>query len=592
MTPHYHLVPRGYRANLKFREEVVNAGLEDPEVAADLWQMCAEDPLFYVNTFVWTYNPRLSIPEIPFIAYEYQDDALLRLIRATGMVPGYAPHDVAIEKSRDAGGSWMSIISHEWLWQFRRMLSFLWVSRKEELVDKPDDPKALMWKLDFLLSHLPPFLRPQFYRSRLHAQNVDTLSTIDGESTTGDVGRGDRRTAILLDEFASVEDGYKVLAATADSTDCRMFNSTHKGTGTAFYMVTQGNIPVMRLHWSQHPLKNKGLYTSKGGILEVLDPEYEFPEGYEFILDDGIRSPWYDAECLRRASKLEIAQELDIDVHASGSQFYDPGVLKEAAREHVMAPYAIGEMVYDDQAKPLSFREADAGRLLLWVLLNSSQRPPEHQFVMGVDISAGSDASNSCAAVGDIQTGEKVAEFTTIEMLPYRFAHYCVALARWFSTTVGRCFMAWEDNGPGGEFGKTVLELGYGDVYHRRSPAGKMNLLPGWHATAESRRELHASHRRALAAKTFINRSALSNDEAAEYVYTVNGSVEHARSRSKTDPTGARANHGDRCKADALCWLAFQGHIPTEVIEPEKPQNTFAARRDTFRAKRRAERDN
>ena len=27
MTPHYHLVPREYGANLKFREEVINAGL-------------------------------------------------------------------------------------------------------------------------------------------------------------------------------------------------------------------------------------------------------------------------------------------------------------------------------------------------------------------------------------------------------------------------------------------------------------------------------------------------------------------------------------------------------------------------------------
>jgi len=593
LTPHYHLVPKGFEDNLRFRNAVLRDAGHDPDMRLDLRRMCADDVLFYVNAFVWTYNPRLPSPIVPFITYPYQDEAIMTLLKATGMVPGHTPQDVFVEKSRDMGGSWMSILVHEYLWHWRDMLSFLWVSRKEDLVDKTDDPKSLMWKLDFLLKWLPPFLRPNYQRSRLHAKNLDSGSTIDGESTTGDVARGDRRTSILLDEFASVEEGEKVLAATADATDCRMFNSTPKGTGTAFYTVKMTEIESVTMHWKRHPNKGAGLYTSEDGRLKVLDPVYAFPTDYKFILDGKIRSPWYDSECRRRASKLEIAQELDIDYHASGSQFYDAGVLKEAEAELIRPPLFVGEIQYTADAEPTGLVEKEGGRLRVWGLLNSLTSKPaqDRRYVMGSDVSAGSDASPSCASIGDVQTGEKVVEFATINMPPYRFAELCVALARWYRTPVAPCFMVWEMNGPGGPFGKRVLELGYTDVYYRRSSSGRPASSPGWHANAETRRELHESHRRALAAKTFINRSRLANDEAAEYIYTMTGSVEHARSRSTSDPTGARANHGDRCKADALCWLGFEGSAPEESPEPETPEHCFAARQEAARKARRANRE-
>ncbi|MCX5637099.1 MAG: hypothetical protein NTX52_05325, partial [Planctomycetota bacterium] len=256
-TPFYDLVPKDFFANLEFRREMIMLGASDPEAAEELWIMCSRDPLFYINTFVWTYDPRKNPAALPFITYDYQDEALIEVFRAIGH------YDLLTKKSRDMGASWIYIVAPEYLWHFRQLQSFLFVSRVQDLVDKTEDPDCLFWKLDFIHKNLPQFLLPSINRTKLHIYNIDNGSTIDGSSTTGDVARGGRRTAILLDEFASVEEGYAVLSATRDATRCRLFNSTPKGVGNAFYDMTQTDIKVLRFHWSQHPEKKPGLYTSK-----------------------------------------------------------------------------------------------------------------------------------------------------------------------------------------------------------------------------------------------------------------------------------------------------------------------------------------
>ena len=90
--------------------------------------------------------------------------------------------------------------------------------------------------------------------------------------------------------------------------------STFYGAFGAFYDQYEKKIKsspecVFAMHWSKHPDKRKGLYTSKPVgkeyVLEILDTEYPFDRDadgnitYKFILDGKLRSvyrDWYERE--------------------------------------------------------------------------------------------------------------------------------------------------------------------------------------------------------------------------------------------------------------------------------------------------------
>ena len=484
-----------------------------------------------------TLNSRIVVaPKIPFITYEFQDQLILDLIAASGIIEGIEAHDVLIEKSRDMGATWACILACLWLWHFKKDLSFLWVSRKEELVDsaRGQDPKTLFAKADFVLKHEPSWMRPMITRTHRHLYNEYNGTTIDGESTTADVGKGDRRTIVFLDEFAAVLEGDAVLAATADVTNCRLFNSTPKGPGNAFYTMRNRVKDKKTLHWPIHPVKGNGLWHD----------EQNKP-----------RSDWYDRECERRGSKKEIAEQLDIDYFASGDPFFDLEVLQETLERHVRPPMLRGDLYDYIRRQPLEeFVDMPDGSLQLWTHLDHELMPPEHQYVIGVDVSGGSDASNSVAVIGDRRTMEKVGELATINVLPHEFADYVLALGRWFYDAL----IIWETNGtPGTIFTKIVTGAKYNHLYYRKREEGvgqKPTKQVGWFSSPDAKGALIGELRRAYAKSSFLERSENAIEEAKQYVHLPNGSAGFISTGERDkDPSGAKHNHGDRIIATALC---------------------------------------
>ncbi|MFA5186690.1 MAG: hypothetical protein WC551_09460 [Patescibacteria group bacterium] len=579
-TPFYSRVPKDMAGNLRYRAAIHRRVLEDPSSAAFFWDVCSKDLLYYVNVFGYTYDPRRQpFAKLPFITYTFQDEALLEIYRAIG------DHDLFIEKSRDMGASWLNIVACEHVWHFKKHQSILFVSRTEDYVDKPDNPKSLFWKLDFFLNSMPAWMRPPGYdeslhRSRLHISNPYTYSVIDGESTTGNVARGDRRTAILLDEFAAVEQGFSVLTSTRDATKCRLFNSTPKGTSNAHYAIRQTGVKKLRLHWSAHPLKAAGLYTTdENGELHVIDKE-GYPEGYEPLLDGRLRSPWYDEECKRAANPQEIAQELDIDYQGSGYQFFRAESVHEAIRQYARPPIVVGELEYDDStAQPIRFREEPNGHLQLWCLLGRDNKPPtEHRYIVAVDVSAGTGSSNSTICAWDAATKEKVLQYANPYIRPEALAFQAVAVCRW----LGNAQLIWESNGPGRQFGSRVEELGYMNVYlskRREAISGDTSAITGWSSTKEGKLVVLGDYRAAIEKGLCVNRSREALEETLDYIFGPDGSVYHSRSSDKSDPTGAKANHGDRVMADALAWKYMNDDVTAPKEEtPEVPVGCLAWR--------------
>jgi hypothetical protein len=562
----YQRVPKWLRENLLFRRELAGACLKDKGLAGAVRQLCKHDLLFWLNVFGWTHDPRAENPILPFITYPFQDDTLRELERVLGK------EDLCLVKSRDMGASWMvmALLTHRW--QFFDNLAFGAVSREEKLVD--GHPKSLFAKVQFLLDRQPGFLLPKYEHLHLRFLNLETGSTLEGSTTTGNVFRGDRYTAVMMDEFAAFEeaDGNRALASSQSATNCRIFNSTPQGQVGAFYSVAHNpHIKRIDLHWTLHPEKAKG---------------------YERTADGKGWSPWYERECRRMPIPAMIAQELDLDFAGSSSPFFGADVLDQHISQHVRPAVLRGRLDFDPLApadrERIAFVADPSGDLRLWLLLDHQGKVPEGDgYVIGGDLSQGTGATNSVLSVAERRTREKVAELTTPRLSPDQFADLCLALAWFFN----EAFVIWEMNGPGGPFGKRLaMDHGYRNVYYRQDEQGlaknvSSSLIPGWYASPANRLVLFREYLRALSVSAFVNRSREALEECRQYVYLPNGQVGNARAAAFADPSGARENHGDRPTADALACKAL-GQEPALkreadplAIPPNPTPGSFAWRR-------------
>lgn len=559
--------PKDLTRNVNWRDRLLRAAQTDEELQHELWIMSKRDIVFWLDAFGWTFANKdyPDNPHRPFLCWEYQEQTLSDINEAIGK------HDLVLEKSRDMGASWMVLATFAWRMVFFRGQSLKVCSRKEDYVDKTGDPQSLFWKIDYLLDHLPFWMQPAGWRGKrvkLHIEAPANASVIDGESTNDDMARGDRRQAILLDEFAAVDKGYPVLSATRDATNCRIFVSTPQGAVGAYYdqlmkMKSENPERVKRLHWTLHPLKSKGVY---------LDPQ-----GKQ-------RSPWYDEQCRRAATEWEVAQELDIKYVASGTQAIDQTVV-DRLLPRCRLPVYRGEISYGAGVIP-EWTATHNGRIGLWTQLIQGSPPSDTEYVIGCDIAMGTggeQASQSVASIADRRTGLKVGRFAVRDMDPTEFAEYCVSLAEWFRGRGGEgAFLIWEANGPGGPFGDRVVKhLKYPNIYLRSDPNKITKIVtntPGWFSSTTSKRLLLTDYFRALKDGTFTNYDSEGIKETMQYVVS-GGSIEHSRAKATSDPMAQGDNHGDIVIADALACRGIrefpaQDDLPVALA----PEGSFAWR--------------
>jgi hypothetical protein len=548
--------------NIEYRKEILLSSESDKEFQQELWTASSRDILFWINTFVWTYDPRRDPSVVPFITYGFQDETITRMCEAMGN------KDMLIEKSRDMGASWVTLTVFAHQWMFKPMLSFLMGSRKEEYVDKTGDLKGLFQKIDFIIEYLPMWMIPAFERNKLHLKNKHNGSTIDGESTNSDFARGDRRTAIFLDEFATVDNGYEVESATRDVTRCRIYNSTPKGTGNAFYdkrekMSRDGTGELIRMHWSEHPDKAKGLYQwqEDQGRVEFFD-EFKFEESYPFIKDGKMRSVWYDEQCRRAANEKEIAQEIDIDYLGSGWQFFSNSVIDSLIAKKGRKPGWKGDVIYDMSFNEIRLLENEEGPLHLWREPDVEGKIPGYpKQVMACDVATGKGgefSSNSVLVGYDEMNFQKIFEFKTNILTPEKFADVAYALSRHWRTPRENefCLVCPEANGPGGQFSKHLSNIGHTNIYRRRNEMAdddrESKTLYGWWSTRDTKKLLLGQYATALTDEFVENYSIFALEECRQYVMEPSGDIVHSKAKNKVDPTATGENHGDCVIADAL----------------------------------------
>jgi len=577
--------PAEIEDNRRWRREFYAKAAQDAKLQAAWTQVASEDVEAFIAAFLWTYRQDRASALTPFTPWERQLELIQELDSAIE-----DQHDLFIEKSRREGATWicLGVGLHKWL--FRVDVAAMLLSRTEDLVDKRGNPDSLFSKLDYAIQHLPAWMRPKLDprkdRTHMHLANPWTGGVFDGEATGTNPGRGGRRRWILADEAGAMDNFEAVLAATADNAGCRVFNTTPSPNPMAMELRMSGKIRVFTMPWWRNPEKNAGAYVWREGKLALLDEDYEYLPEYPYVKDGKVRSPWYDSETGRRASLREIAQEIDVNWLRAGERVFDIPILQQIKDRDCCPATAVGEVfcVYDAAKAKLGgpvWREGlGKRRVRIWCPLGASQKPSvQYNYVVGADISSGQGASNSVISVLCRDTGEKVAEFCDANITPEDLARYAVAMARWFSGANGHGFLIWEANGNGLIFGKEVLRLGYRFVYFQRDELSawpRRGRRAGWFSNRRNKEYLLSDYRRALAKGEFVNHCEEAILEAMRYVYLTSGAI--GPQTMATMDGAARANHGDRVVADALCQLGTQEQ-PTAPQQELPAPRSFAERR-------------
>lgn len=566
--------------------------------------MCKQDILFFVNTFVWQYNPnaigKSSTSVGPFITWDLQEDLVRVVLDCIS-----ERRDLVIEKSREMGASWLCIIVILWLFLFHDDKQFICISRNEKAVDDPSR-NSLFSKIDYILKRLPEWIADKgregegkIVRRSMSFINEDNGSEIVGDATTKKATVGGRATAIFIDEYAKIEQDWKILTHTASTSGCRIFNSTHEGTNTAFFDLCKqsqdGADHVRRfvMHWSQHPDKNRGLYHFDRATQKPVyhDPQFVYPDGFNPVTDGsptggpypGLRSPFYDDMVKKIGTTRGVAADLDINPTGSTEQAIDPLMVHDLQVRFCTEPKEYSLRWFKEEARADRLFEEKGGEFKLWLPFLIDGLPPKAPYCFGADIATGIGTTPTCLSGVNAQTGEKVLEYVDSRIEPKEFAYLMVAIGYLFNDAEGRpARIVWETPGPGNVVSKHVMALQYPNMYFRKTEhrmKKELSDVPGWPNSPDSLKQLIENYKDALRSRQFLNRSHFALSECNAFVYMEDGYVYHTGWKDPKDPSAARINHGDRVIADALAWklvdemgrMGIRQNEKTSMPEPVKP---------------------
>lgn len=261
-----YLHSEDYQAKLKQRLELNDAGDRFLKARSYVWHLCerpdntAEGLKFFINNFCYTFSPKTDPKHLPFLLFDFQDDVIEWLVDC---IEG--KKDGLVEKSREMGMTWLIfVVVPIYFWLFRDGINILVGSYKEALVDDRTTD-SIFGKIDYILAGLPKWMlpkkfNPNIHRTKLKLVNPANNNVVSGDTMNPNFGRGARKTMVLFDELGFWDYAKDAWESTADTTDCRIANSTPHGFDYYAQLRNDDNMDVKSLLWKLHPLKDQQWY--------------------------------------------------------------------------------------------------------------------------------------------------------------------------------------------------------------------------------------------------------------------------------------------------------------------------------------------
>lgn len=338
--------PEDVTANLRFREKIIALGDANPQFAKAVNLKCSRDPVFWMNTFAWTKNPKdfPKDPVRPVVLFPNQEGYVWWLHEHVEVgKPGL------LRKSREQLASVATSNYALWRLIYRENASCLVGSYKKDVVEGVSYAKSILPKIDFTIKEMPDWALPDGWvrkkpgpcRKDMAIINPASGIAIEGETCNDDFARGGRFAWVWVDEIAHVQKQEDIHTAVGNATNCFIYTTTPRGLEMFARMVEAKDHDVYTLHWTSNYLWHPEGHSPEECQWDFDHPERSiWPEAYICAVGCKVHpnggmphSERYDNECKKyNYDPVRIAQELDINPQKAGSAVFDQDKISAAIK--------------------------------------------------------------------------------------------------------------------------------------------------------------------------------------------------------------------------------------------------------------------
>jgi hypothetical protein len=264
--------------------------------------ICAEDKIYWMNNYGWTYDPRnpLDTPPLPATLPFDLCERQIELYQWFDYILSQR-QDGCVKKSRGVGFTW-SAGSYAWhRWRFVPGFKTTFGSRKSTEVDQIGNPDTIFEKIRMLYRKFPKWMLPKGFNPDLHDKQNLLINPENGNAIRGEggeeMGRGGRSSLYILDEAAYIEHADRVEAATSANCDVRVWGSTLNARNDNNYFQRKYNATspdkIFRFHYSELPINTPSRMARKkeDTTADVWASDYEIDDSYT-VEDICIAAAW------------------------------------------------------------------------------------------------------------------------------------------------------------------------------------------------------------------------------------------------------------------------------------------------------------
>jgi hypothetical protein len=405
------------------------AALTKKEVLKEIVK-AGKDPTYFTVNYCRISHPQKGL--IPFKAYDYQKDLLTDFNDYRFNI---------ILKARQLGISTITAAYVAWLMLFHRDKNILVVATKLQTATN------LVKKVKAIIKNLPDWMRiSEIIVDNRTSFELSNGSQIKGSSTSGDAGRSEALSLLIIDEAAHVErldELWTALYPTLSTGGRCIALSTPNGVGNWFHQncveaeAGTNDFYMTTLMWDVHPDRDK---------------------------------KWFEKET-RNMSRRQIAQELECNFNVSGETVIHPEDIEWYLQKVTAPEYRVG---FDRN---------------YWIW---QKHRPESGYLIVADVARGDGKDNSAFHVFELETMEIVGEYVG-KPTPDDFADILYGVA----SEYGNPMLVIENNNIGYAVLKKLVDKGYPNLYHSRkgdhqyvdpvSAQWQSNVIPGFTTSSKTR---------------------------------------------------------------------------------------------------------